>query len=175
MKYNKKAQMGGAVGSLIGLIVGVGIATLVMIFMSSLGGQTYNLVEQDITDIGNKSIVGGAFTALNGSDTYIGNAPIHSGSVAIYNATSSANIGIGNFSIDYDQGLIRLSGEALTQYTNQALGINYTYGDTEIRGYIKDAITASFKAQKTTGNYIPLIVLAVIISLVLFLILGIAE
>lgn len=54
--YKKEGQAGMAVGSIITLIVGVGVAVLVLIFVGSLGGQTYELVEADIDAISNTTI-----------------------------------------------------------------------------------------------------------------------
>lgn len=78
------------------LIVGMAVATLVLIFTGALGGQTYQLVEPDIDAITN----------------------------------------------------------------------------TTVQGYVRDSIISGFKAQKTTGTYLPLIVLAGVISLVLGMVLG---
>lgn len=56
-KYEKEGQIAGnAVGNIIGLIVGVGVAVLILIFVGALGGQTYELVEDDITAITNATI-----------------------------------------------------------------------------------------------------------------------
>lgn len=96
MEYEKEGQVGGAVGAIIQLIVGVGVATLVLIFVGTLGGQTYNLVEDDID--------------------------------AINNGTIEASV--------------------------------------------KNAVVSSFGALEQTGDYLPIIVLAVVISLVMFLVLG---
>jgi len=85
------------VGAVITLIIGVGVASLVLIFVGTLGGQTYNLVESDINGI----------------------------------------------------------------------------SDSTIQSYVKDAITSGFQAVKTSGQYMPIIVLAVVISIVLMLIVGI--
>jgi len=95
-EYRKKGQMQGAVGAIVMLITGVGVATLVLIFVGSLGGQTYELVEADINAI-----------------------------------------------------------------TNQT-----------VEDSIKNGIISGFEALENTGNYLPIIVLAVVISLVLFLVLG---
>jgi len=96
-KYEKKGQMAGnAVGNIITLIVGVGVATLVLIFVGSLGGQTYQLVEADI--------------------------------------------------------------DAITNDT--------------IKGSVKNGIVSGFEALEQTGDYLPIIVLAVVISLVLVLVLS---
>lgn len=56
MEYKKKGQMQGAVGAMISLIVGVGVSTLILILTGALGGQTYNLVEDDINEIADSTI-----------------------------------------------------------------------------------------------------------------------
>ena len=95
--YEASGQMtGGAVGAIIMLIVGVGVAVLVLIFVGALGGQTYNLVEDDIDNI----------------------------------------------------------------------------SDATIKAHVKSGITSGFNALEQTGTYLPIIVLAVVISLVLTLVLG---
>lgn len=58
MKYTKKGQSGGAVGAIISLIVGVGIATLVLIFVGTLSGKVYSKTEADITAITNETVKG---------------------------------------------------------------------------------------------------------------------
>jgi len=58
--------------------LGVGVAVLILIFVGTLGGQTYNLVEDDITAITNvtvrnavgQSIVSG-FEALEQTGSYL--------------------------------------------------------------------------------------------------------
>jgi len=95
--YMVEGQMaGGAVGQVITLIVGIGVSVLVLIFVGSLGGQTYQLVESDIDAITNETI----------------------------------------------------------------------------KAHIKTGITSGFDALEQTGSYLPIIVLAVVISLVLVLVLS---
>lgn len=96
MEYEKKGQMGGAVGAIIQLITGVGVAVLVLIFVGSLGGQTYELVESDIDAISNETV----------------------------------------------------------------------------KSSVKGGIISGFEALEQTGDYLPIIVLAVVIALVLYLVLG---
>lgn len=55
-KYEKKGQIAGAVGAVVALIVGVGVAVLVLIFVGTLGGQTYELVEDKINNISDTTI-----------------------------------------------------------------------------------------------------------------------
>lgn len=94
--FEMEGQAMGAVGAVISLIVGVGVAVLVLIFVGTLGGQTYNLVETDID-------------AIN---------------------------------------------------------------DSTIKASVKGGITSGFEALNQTGDYLPIIVLAVVIFLVLSLVLG---
>lgn len=94
--YEVEGQMGGAVGSVIMLIVGVGVSVLILIFVGALGGQTYQLVETDIDAITN----------------------------------------------------------------------------TTVKSHVKNSIISGFAALEQTGDYLPIIVLAVVISLVLVLVLG---
>ena len=55
--YKKSGQISApAVGDIIILIVGIGVSVLVLIFVGSLGGQTFQLVEADIDEITNESI-----------------------------------------------------------------------------------------------------------------------
>lgn len=93
--YKKKGQV-AVVGSIVTLIVGVGVGVLVLIFVGALGGQTYNLVEDDIN-------------AINNSD---------------------------------------------------------------IQTSVMKGIKSGFEALEQTGNYMPIIVLAVVIGLVLTIVLG---
>ena len=94
--YRKEGAVQHEVGAIITLIVGVGVAALVLIFVAALGGSTYNLVEPQINAINNSSI----------------------------------------------------------------------------RNYAKQGIVSAFQALGTTGTYLPLIVLAVVIFIILGLILG---
>jgi len=56
MKYAKKGYVADNVGAVITLIIGVGVASLVIIFVGTLGGQTVNLVQADITAITDQNI-----------------------------------------------------------------------------------------------------------------------
>ena len=56
MKYEENGYLGGEIGDVITLIIGVGIAALVLIFVATLGGSTYNLVEDDIEAIADSNV-----------------------------------------------------------------------------------------------------------------------
>jgi flagellar biosynthesis protein FlhB len=92
--YEEEGQ--AQVGGLVGMVVLVGVAILVLIFVGALGGQTYNLVEPDIN-------------AINNSD---------------------------------------------------------------VKASVENGIVSSFKALETTGQYMPIVVVALIIGIVLSVVLG---
>jgi hypothetical protein len=98
-QYESDGYVTENVGAIVFLIVGVGIATLVLIFVGVLGGQVYQQVEADI--------------------------------------------------------------DAITNDT--------------IKNHIKDSIIAGFKALDTTGTYLPIVVLAVIIFVVLSIVMGLGA
>ena len=56
--YKKKGQIMGSVQAMIYLIIGVAVATLIIIFTTTLSGQTYQLVEPQINAITNTTIQG---------------------------------------------------------------------------------------------------------------------
>ena len=99
MRFRKKGQVGASVGAILTLIMGVGIAILVLIFTSVMSAQVYQNVESDIN-------------AINDSTT---------------------------------------------------------------KGYVLNANESGFQAYETTGNYMPILVLAVIITIVLGLILSVGR
>jgi hypothetical protein len=96
LDYDEEGYIQQNVMGILMLIVGISVATIVLIFAGSLGGQTYATVESDINAINNSTI----------------------------------------------------------------------------QGYIKDGVVSGFKALSQTGGYMPLIVLAVVIFMVLSMILG---
>ncbi|MBE8540390.1 hypothetical protein [Geoglobus acetivorans] len=97
--YRKSGYVQANVGDIIALIVGIGVATLVLIFVGTLGGQTYVMVEPEINSINN----------------------------------------------------------------------------TQVQTYVNDAIINSFKALAQTGKYLPVVVMAVIIFIVLGLVMGLGR
>jgi hypothetical protein len=78
MEYKKTGNLGGAVGAVISLIVGVGVSVLVLIFVGTLGGQTYQLTEAKIDAISNDTVkasvkagILSGFTALQNTGDYL--------------------------------------------------------------------------------------------------------
>lgn len=165
-RYTKKGQVQGTVGMIISLIVGVGVSVMVLIFVGALGGQTYNLVEEDIDAIGNHSVTEAALVADNVTAQAIGNHDIHVGSVLFNNSAFT----VSNFTIDYDAGTFLYLDVPGMNGTD--LLVNYSWGQFEVADSVRAGITSSFEALENTGDYLPIIVLAVVISMVLFLVLG---
>jgi len=170
----KKAQAAAAVGNIITLIVGVGIAVLVMIFVGSLGGNVYSELETDIAAIG----------ANNLTETFTG-------------VTLNQSIELAHWFIQTDTLLIddTTNGTALSltaQFNNLTYGDNggysltmndtlyggadmqftYLWGNADVRTSVQDGVVAGFSGLEQTGDFLPIIVLAVVIALVLALVLG---
>jgi hypothetical protein len=160
-RRNKKGEMGD-VSSIVALIAGVGVAVLVLIFVSSLSGNVYNLVEPDIEEIGETRVTGLSITPLVNSSVASGYRDIFN--VRLYNLTSLADIGTGNFTIDAEQGYLTLTQKS---WNNSAIGANFSAGKIEIQNSIKNSVLSSFGAMETTSNYLPIVVLAVVIMFVL--------
>ena len=55
-KFSKRGQVANGAGAMVTLVLGVGVALLLMIFVGALGGQVYQTVESDITAITNETI-----------------------------------------------------------------------------------------------------------------------
>ena len=78
MKYTKKGYVQESVAAIIFLIMGVGMATLVLIFVSVLGGQVYSQTAANINAISDTNIknnvtaaIESSFTALNTTGGYL--------------------------------------------------------------------------------------------------------
>ena len=138
---------------IVGLIVGVGVATLVLIFVGVLGGQVYNQAEADID-------------ALSGTAT--------NESIATSNATGYLSSTFDNTPVVTSSVVVRCGGTTLTSgnYTATSYGTlvvdssatycnatpvssDYNWGDATIEASVKASITSGFQALETSGNYLP--------------------
>ena len=171
MEYHKRGNLGGAVGAVAGLIVGVGVSVLVLIFVGVLGGQTYVMTEPSLNAINSNAVASESTTVLKGIAVSLANNPVIAGTLSVKNGTAA--VGLGNFTVNYPSGTLTLTGNA--GYNNTALTAAYTWGDRTIPNYIKGSVLSSFQALNTVGDYLPIIVLAVIITLVMALILSLAN
>ena len=176
--FEERGQIEQSVNAIIILVVGVGVAVLVLIFVGVLGGQTFQLVEADIDSIANNVVTLESFTIINGTVVQLGHNFIQTGTLAIANSTgSTTQWGLGNFTINFDDGsvLLNIIDQALLNSSPQnasTLIANYTWGAVEIRTSIKNGIISGFSALEQTADFLPIIVLAVVIFLVLSLVLG---
>ena len=167
----KKAQVTGSVGVMVSLVVGIGVAVLVFIFVGSLGGQTFELVEDDLDSIGDGgSSSREAVTLLFAADG--GTQLIHG------DIQTVTNVSNGSMTIPATYYTVNLASGAVTlvnvSYNNTPANVTYTFANTSVRDPIKNAIISSFDALGNTGGYLPLIVLAIIITLVLGIVMGLS-
>lgn len=168
MKH-KKAE---ATSGLIVLATGVGIALMVIILISSLGGQAYNIVEPDLNTIGVLvQVTNYSFTASNETATWIGHSFIESGTLSFGNI--SASVSNDNFTIDYDAGTALY--KSATNHNGLVLNATYQYHNETIRNSVKNSIVSSFEALETTSGYMPLIVTAIVLIFVLSMIIGLST
>lgn len=162
---DKKGQVvGNSVGAILTLVIGIGISIFVLIFAGALGGQTFELVEDDITLTG--SVTNESITLNNATAVSLANNMVRS--LTITNST--ANIELGNFTIDWSAGTILLTGDHNLNGT--PANASYQHGNLTIENAIRGSIISGFDALETSGNYLPIIVLAVVIAIVLAMVMG---
>jgi hypothetical protein len=164
-----KMETKESVGGIIALVTGIGIGLMVLIFVGVLAGQTYQLTETNIEAIGNNIVINETFTPLNNTEVSLDHSSIQSGTLIIINSTTAQTLSLANFSIDYDTGILTLTH---VRYNNTELKASYTWGSVEIRSGVKGSITSGFSALETTGDYLPIVVLAIVIGIVLSMVLG---
>jgi hypothetical protein len=162
---NKK----GNVGNAITLIIGVAVSVLVLIFVGSLAGQTFNLVESDIDAIGVTTITGDTFTAQTKVLKDLDHTNIYATTFKLTNGTNALVVHSSNYTLFAALGKINVTD---AKWNNKVLTANYQYEDGTVEGHVKGGIISGFNALEQTGNYLPIIVLAVIITIVLGLVLG---
>ena len=153
------------------MVIGVGVAAMTLIFIGVLGGQTYQTVESDIDAIAYHTEVNESFTA---AETYVqlGHYPIYNGTWVVYNGTSFTD-NTTSFLVNETSGTLRIKdGDA--QLSGSTCYIVYDYYNYTISTYTKEGVISSFLAIKQTGNYLPIVVLAVIITIILGMIVGLA-
>lgn len=170
-RLNKKGQA----GTVITLITGVGVAVLVLILVGSMSGTVYETVDTDVESIGLRTLVDDdSFTAINGTPGALDHASLVTDyTVSVINATHT--LGMGNFTIYYTGGYITLnttSAAFIHANNGTTLYATYRYNDPTVRAHIRNGVISGFDALDQTGNYMPIIVMAVIIVLILGMIFG---
>ena len=171
--YHKKGAVTGAVGALVALVVGVAVVTLILIFTSALSGQTFNLIEPDLNAVGTATVISGdTFTAINATAVSLDHGSINPASLQIFNSTSNLQTNGTAYTVNYVTGAVTLRD---VSQNNTLFSASYTYDDPAVRDSVKTSILNGFSTMKTTSQYLPIVVLAVIISIVLVLVLSFTE
>lgn len=170
LKYSKHGKFNGAIDTMIMLVTGVGVAVMVLILVGTLGGKSYDIIEPDIDLIGKYSASGDVFLALNSTAASLDHTNLYSGTVAVLNGSDS--VASSAYTVDYTAGTITLKN---VLYNNTNLTASYDWANETVRGSVKRGILSSFDALEQTGSYLHIIVLAIVVSLVLFLVLGLAN
>lgn len=171
---NKKAQtMNGSVATFIFLILGIGVATISMIFFGTMNGTTYQLSESLISEIGDNDVVNHSVTfAVPNRTYYMGHSFIQEGTLNVVNLSSGADVGNGNLTVDYELGIAYTKKNL---YNKTALGLTYTWGAKEVRENIIDSSINGFEVMENTSSYSSLVVLALVIGIIFAIILGVAS
>lgn len=157
------------IGQVIALIIGISIAVLILIFMGLLSGQVYEAQEDDLTEVGstdyiaNESFTANNVTAATLDNPYIIGTPLLTNGTTILDNT--------NWTIDLTAGTVLALNDT---WNGSTVNISYYYRNRTIENSIKAGIISSFEAQQKTADYLPIIVLALIIAIVLSLVLGYA-
>jgi hypothetical protein len=159
------------VGLIILLIIGVAVGTMVIIFVGVLGGTVYQETEGDLDSMVG-TVANSSITLLNNTAVALPFDDVVQGTVVWYNGSIDSTTWLSNnVTINNDLGtatLITNNGSI----NNTAVNISYSWGNYTIRDNIKNSIVSGFKALNVTGGYLPIVVLAVIILLVLGLVMG---
>ena len=135
--YKKKGQTQGAVGAIISLIVGVGIAVLVILFVGVLGGKSYSISESKINalygTVNNETWSATANTAHTLNNDVLSK-------VSVFNATDPyTELANTQYHVGTSSGIITIND---TGFNTFLVGANYTYGDPNIQGAIKGSISS---------------------------------
>lgn len=161
----KKAQ--NNIGLIVPLVIGIGMAVMVLIVVGSLSGVVFNEQQDDIAAIGVYAVSKEAFTSLNYTTVQLDHTLILTGTMIVQNG--SATIGNGNFTIDYDAGTIQGVG---TKYNNTPLNASYSWHNATISSHITNGILGAFQGLENTGTYMPIFVMAIVIVIILSMVLS---
>lgn len=162
-----------AIMSVILLIVGFAVAGLLYTFTTVLSGQTYNIVEDDLDSITSYTVTDSndTITLVNGTWNALGNSSISPSNYNAYvaaNATSVKSLVTWNLT----DGTIFLDNTTTWVANGTSVYSVYTYDDGTILAAIKSGILSNFEAQQQIGDYVPIIALAIIITIIIGLIMG---
>jgi len=175
-KKNKKGQMafeGGIFGMILSIVLVGGLASILTVFMASLSGQVYETTQEDIASIGSETAGSEQFRANNVTATQLTRTRLNNGSLSLVNINGTA-VALANFTVNYSTGTILL-GTGGSAYNNTLINASYTYDNSTIRGYVNGAVVSAFSAQQKGASYIPLLILAGIVVVVVGAVLSISS
>lgn len=167
-RYRKEGNAEMTAGAVVTLVVGVGVAVLVLIFVGTLGGRAFTLSESGIKEIDSLTITEN-ITSAGARVATLSNVPVIENSVNIYNGTIGTNLmPTSNFTVNTATGVVTFNDLV---YNGTEFNATYAQSTGGVRDSVINSIQSSFDALEQTGSYMPIIVLAIVISMVLGLIL----
>lgn len=164
---NKKGQT--AMMSVIGLVVLIGVAIITMVFIGVMAGRTFETSQTHL------SLIGNAETAENETVTVLNGTAVSSANsrwLTLVNVSANYTFAIqetGNYTFDAAAGTITLINN---DHNNTDWNLTYTYRNASVFGQLNTGIGSSFQAFSDLGSFMPLIVLALVVILILSLIFG---
>jgi hypothetical protein len=162
-----------SIASIILLIIEVGICATILIFVSVLSGGVYQSTSSQINSLSTNFVnetINLSFVALPYTYTTSGNIYPGTESLRAWNATADYGALVLNTNytvLSYPLGQFSIIDLTKRNNTYIYLYISYTTGNPVIEGNITSAIINTFTAINYTGGYLPLIVLALVIILIL--------
>jgi len=170
---HKKAQAAATIGAIITLIAGVGVAVLVLLFTGSLGGNIYSELETDIAAIGANNATETHTIEFNASQE-LAHWFIQTDTLTIHDTSNDTALSLtahfNNLTYGDNGGYSVTLNDTL--YGGADIQFSYLWGTADVRASVQDGVLAGFQGLEQTGDFMPIIVLAVIIVLVLTLVLG---
>ena len=169
-----------SIGSIILLVIGVGVSILVLIFVSVLGGGVFTNAEPNINVISNNvtdSPLNFSFNVNTLPYSHDTSNDIYKESdvLVAWNGTGTFGTLVRNTNYtvtSYPAGQFSITDLGDLNYSYVYVNVSYATGNPIIEESIVTAIQQSFVALNTTGSYLPIIVLAVIVFIILSLIMA---
>lgn len=146
------------------IISGIAVFALILItMMTLLQNNTDNYLSQDIRN----NVVNESFAA--GTRVQLSSPSIEVGSITVYNASGRSPVGLGNFSIDYQDGSINLTTAGVAMYGGRTLNATYT-GLTRSASY--NMSTQGNLGLTTVSSYQPTLSIILAAIVVVGLVMG---
>lgn len=155
-------------GVVLGLVATVGVGVLLLIMMSTFSGQTVRITEPIVDNmLITKTGYNFTVTLSNVSTRSLGNLHVINGTLTLRNRTSSPG-SLVNFTINYVNGSIKVAAGALKGYmfNGKAYNASYQWKNYSIKSQVQNTQLGGLDAQRQTGTFMPIIVLAAVFALI---------